>query len=658
MSAARRRAALAVAACALLCGCATKKNLGWEWAEPAASWDEASDDEAVGVVLLAEQRFVFQKLGMYGEARAEVHYHVVQKLLTEAGIDAMATTVPWPKKATLLHLDARTIGPDGTITPLTEEQLFADETKQVDETGASVETNLRRFTFPRVEVGSIIELAWGFEMPGLYTGWQATSVLLGLPIKKYRVEIVVDAAAQPDFMVVNHRTPPRLVDHGDGMQHLVLELTDLPAREREAYAPPSGMTEPWWLYRTIAYRYPPRVFNMNATWDDAVRGRLYHLLVKGKGREGVALKGARPCEGKARCLVEAALDQVRENVAWTGHDAAFDSRSLNDLEPSGAASSAEKALLLWALLDGAGVEARVAGLARANTREVDKSFPHLAWLNHTVVVATVEGAEIWLDPSCGHCRPGELPSWSRGQDALVVFAKSDELKTEWKKAVGRAPPILDERQGRFTARILDDGTAEVHYSFRASGEPALEACRSTRFWDDEDWRSRAGAMVRAWSRAAKLVKSERGLCEKNDAAYTRALEARVPAFAAHAGEEILVPLSFLESPVSLPRHKPRKQDFVVAAPSRWDDELRVQPPPGFTLGPAPAAFEQKVKGASLRVDVAHEEDVLVVRRVLTLEAGTTTREQVKAVGALLEAADLAHRSVVLVRREPPPDPPG
>jgi hypothetical protein len=120
-----------IAALAISAACATAKHLEWQWADLDPKLLEQVDrtDDAVAVTLLSEQRFVFQTLGLYGEGRTEVHYHTVKKLLTEDGVDAAAGTVPWPKKGTLLHLDARTIAPDGTITPVTEEELFADEVK-------------------------------------------------------------------------------------------------------------------------------------------------------------------------------------------------------------------------------------------------------------------------------------------------------------------------------------------------------------------------------------------------------------------------------------------------------------------------------------------------------------------------------------------------
>lgn len=652
--AARALLAALLASLAVSAACASKKTLGWQWAQSEPSWETAGvDDDAAGVVLLSEQRFVFQKLGSYGE-RSEVHFHIVQKLLTEAGIDALAGTVPWPKKGTLLHLDARTISPDGTITAVTEEELFADEVKfGKGDDGEENSANLRRFTFPRVEVGSILELSWAFEMPGLYTGWSDTSILGDLPIKKYRVEIVVDKAARPDLMVVNRTVPPRLVDEGDGMQHLVLELEDLPARRREAYPPSPRASEPWWMYRTIAYRSRTGDQNMNATWNDVVSRPLYRLLVKGEGKEGVALRDAATCAGAASCLVDKALVQVRESVAWSGHDWPFDFRPPNEIEPSGQATSSEKAALLWALLDSAGVPARLAALSRAHTNEVDKTFPHLAWLNHTLVVAKVDGEDVWLDPACEHCARGELPSWSRDREALVAFVSDQRVKTEWKRATGKLPAAPDVNRSRYDVKVGEDGTVEVTFALRSSGAEALDDCHSTRHFDGVDWRQRAAANVRGWSLAGVLVDHTPGTCRKAEGTYGRELRARLPSFAARSGERIFVPLSFLAGPVDLPRHEPRKRDFVVRRPQRWEDEVAIVPPPGWTFAAPPPAFVSKAKGATATLKVERDGEALVLRRVVTLDAGVTARDDLKALRTALDAAaDVAWRSVTLVKATP------
>lgn len=652
--AARALVVVLLAFLAVPAACVTKKTLGWQWAQVEPSWEKAGDDaDSAGVVLLAEQRFVFQRLGSYGE-RSEVHFHIVQKLLTEAGIDALAGTVPWPKKGTLLHLDARTVSPDGTITAVTEEELFADEVKfGKGDDGEENSTNVRRFTFPRVEVGSILELSWAFEMPGLYTGWSDTRILGDLPIKKYRVEIVVDQAARPDLMVVNRTVPPRLVEEGDGMQHLVLELEDLPARHREAYAPSPRTSEPWWMYRTIAYRSRTGDENMNASWNDVASRPLYRLLVKGEGKEGIALRDAATCAGSTSCLVDKALEQVRESAAWSGHDWPFDFRAPNEIEASGEATSAEKAALLWALLDSAGVPARLAALSRAHTNEVDKTFPHLAWLNHTLVVAKVDGEDVWLDPACEHCARGELPSWSRNRDALVAFVSDKRVRTEWKRATGKVPAAPDVNQSRYEVKVAEDGTVEVSFALRSSGTDALDDCRSTRHFDDVDWQQRAAANVRAWSLAGVLVDHAPGTCRKAEGTYARELRARLPSFAARSGERILVPLSFLGGPVDLPRHEPRKRDFVVREPQRWEDELAIVPPPGWTFAAPPPAFVSKAKGATATLKVERDGEALVLRRVVTLDAGVTARDDVKALRTALDAAaDVAWRTVTLVKASP------
>ncbi|MDP2343536.1 MAG: DUF3857 domain-containing protein [Deltaproteobacteria bacterium] len=640
------------AALALIVGaCATKKNLAWEWAvfDPKVLAQASENDDAVAVVLLTDQRFVFQSGGRSRDGRTEVHFHHVIKLLTEAGLDAYSWTMPWPKKGSILHFDARSIAPDGTITPVSEREMFSDEASYgKDSKGAPIAENMRRFAFPRVQVGSMLEVAWAFEMPGYYASWTET-ITGSLPIEKYRAEIVVDQAMQPDLMVINHAVPPRLVDVGDGMQHLVIELDHLPARADEDLSPSTRTTEPWWMYRNIALRFPGKVFPQNSDWSDAVNGSLSGVVLKNKGAADAVLKGRAACGTDAKCLIDAALTQVR-GIPWSGHDdRGFDWKKFKEIEAAGYASSSEKALMLWALLASAGVDVKLAALARAHTLEVDKTFPALNWLNHTVVVARVDGADVWLDPSCEHCGRGELPSWSRGRPAVVGVPADDKVKADWRVVTGKPPPIEDGERHSWALQANADGSVRLAQVLRTSGEDAADSCRNTRDWDQEDWRERAVEAAASASPTAHVEAFTAGVCDRARGTYERTTTSRIAAWSGRdSAGALVVPLPDFRG-IWLPRDKPRKQDVVVASPVVRVHEVSITPPPGFTFGPSPASKTQQVPGGSLLIESARDGDALRVRRTLKLSAGRTPLASAQPLLGLVHASsDLEFATVTLV----------
>jgi len=436
------------------------------------------------------------------------------------------------------------------------------------------------------------------------------------------------------------------------MQHLVFKLHDLPTSRHALFQPSRRAVEPSWLYRTIAYRYPNLVLGMNATWDAAVAYRLRSLVLKNEGTAGVTLRDGLPCGGGPGCVVDRALAHARDTVAWTGFDEASDFRAPKAIAPSDWASSADKATILYALLVHAGVDARLAGLVRAHTHEVDKAFPLLAWRNHTLVVARLGNEDIWLDPSCDLCGRGELTLWSRDRDSLAVFGNGDEMKIEWRRATGRAPALRDVRRTVHAVTLQEQGGAVVASTLSTAGGEALASCRDARDWDADHWRAAVRRVVKDFSRAGELFENKPGICQREGGTDERSLRARLPTFAAAWDDGLVVPLRLLVPPVSLPRRDARQTDFVVASPSERGDELRLVPPPGYAFASVPASFQQQHRRVLVRFELRCDGPALVLLRVVSLAAGATPQAEYPRVRAVLDAAAAVAVRAVSLQKTP------
>ena len=210
---------------------------------PGVPGDEGDDGTGSGaVILLMEQHFLFQRLHEYSDQEhSEIFTHEAIKLESEAGFDNAHVQIAWPKDGTLVQLDARTIAPDGTVTPLSQAELFASEVKVKKD----FQADLRIFEFPRVEVGSILELAYKIDLPGLYTEWNER-IPQDLPIRAYNVDVAVDAVARPAMRVMNAGDvkADETID-GAGMKHVAFSMKNVPPRTSESYSPRWRTREPW-----------------------------------------------------------------------------------------------------------------------------------------------------------------------------------------------------------------------------------------------------------------------------------------------------------------------------------------------------------------------------------------------------------------------------
>jgi hypothetical protein len=638
--------------------CRTEQSIAqWSWADVdalLATHAEQTVQDAPAVIVLRDQRFLFQTLGLYGDGRSEVHTHEVTQIITEAGFEEAQMKLFWPKKGKLVHLDARSIAPDGTITPLDTTELFASEVK-IDTGGEKqAEVEARFFSFPRVEVGSFIEVAYTTTLPGLYSSW-SERIADDLPILDYRIELAVDDVAEPDLRILNSDIKPR-IETRDRMQHISFQMKNVPAVVDESYAPSWRVREPWWIYRTVAYRFPNQLFYMNGDWDDVTDQLL--PMFKGKGLEGAPRADVASCNGDPVCTVTKCNELVRDAAAWSGFDRAFSHRDVSTIVAEKSASAADKALLLYAVLKDAGVDARLAGFARRGTNEVPRDFPSLTWLNHTMVVAVFgDKGALWIDPSCEHCTPGFMPSWVPiGEPALVVWAKDTargkKHQVEWWAIAGQPMPIENVETRTYAVTLEDDGDAKVVLDETRTGESALHWRADTRKDSEDDRRRDARAAVQRLSRAALLDTWEPVTCVPAQGKCTRHLTATLPRFA-HVGRDgVRVPFDLLRSVVHVTKDdedEPRKTDFIVEAPVRVVDELRITAPSGKRIDGAPDAWSANGPLVDVSVSSTREGDVLVVKRETKLSAGKVVRADLAKIERVLERSAALHSNVVTIR---------
>lgn len=600
--------------------CRTERAVAadWRWVDVAdLVKQDAKDDDAAAVVVLRDHRLLFQRLGKWGDSRAELHSHEVIRVLSEAGFERALVRLAWPKKGRLVHLDARTIAPDGTVTPLDAEAAFASSF-QLDEEKSG---DARAFSFPRVDVGSWLELSYTIELDGFYTAW-SDRVTDEIPVREYRLDIVVDDIAQPELRVLNHPAQPTVTLEADGMRHLRLQLKDIPAAVDEPFSPTWRARDPWWIYRTVRYRYPNDEWDLEASWSDAARATS-KLVVKHKGLEQApALDLARCGQGTARdtrCVIDAALAETHRRVVFTGFAPAFALGEVDAVVAAGAADAGGKAALLFALLTNAGVDARLAAVARRGTNEVARDFPSLRWLNHTLVVAVMGDQAVWMDPSCEMCASGTLPSWDPiGADALVVSKKGDKLTASWWALNGQPAPHDNVLTSLWTLTVDERGDARVLLEQRSAGEASLFWRARTRNDVAKDAADDAQRLVRRLSPAATVTSHTPVTCARNTGRCQQRIEAVLPRFAHQDVDGLRVPLSLLRPAVDLVSRRPRRQDYVVSAPLVHEDELTVVPPKGYTIAAPPRS--RSGKGALGAVEIAAEvrSGTLVVKR--------TTRE--------------------------------
>lgn len=605
-------------------GCSTMRELSPHAFDPTvvALAGPAADDpkDADAIILRREARYLVMN-PRRGDGYSEQQLYQTTKILTEAGYTAASEQILLWDDATLVDLRARTITKDG-VFEVDSASVLADSA-----TIAGKQVPTRSVRFPRVEVGAILELSWTLRSKGVRTSlWDRPAERW--PVRVYDAEIVVDRFTQPDLLVNNVDIPLGYTKDADGTQHLKLHIENLKSSASESWRPTPDEIDPWWLYRTIAWRYPDRTFAATSTWGRALRA-MSMLLIDGEGDDGPDLRvvgGASSCAGDATCLIDAALAQVRDDVAFSGFDRFFNVRPLSEVVAGSSANNHEKAVYLWSLLKKAGLSPQLAVLGR-NHAPVNESFPSKAWIDHTVVwvpPSTTRPAGTWIDPSCEHCAAGELPAATLGSRAATVAVVEGDFAKEIKASdfaaiVGRAaPPSVFER--RIDATVDVNGDLKVTTVETAIAGEAMDLQPKVRTAQQKDADADALARITRYTPAARVVDATPWRCDRVAGRCTWQHTAVLPAWAtldtAHPGV-LLLPLPLLPSGPEriLAATRPRTQAVVHDEEVELDEEVRVTPPPGFSFDlQGLKSGEARTEGFSAGITVAVDQGVLVVRR--------------------------------------------
>lgn len=608
-----------VAMCAALAGCAEAHLQPLPFRQWQAGLAADDPQDAAAVVLVHRERYlVVQRPN--APAYMEIQTYKAMKVLSEEGFEEAAAHVFVPSKGRLQDLRARTISADGAHD-VDVSTVLADTFAVAGEEGAT-----RSFQFPRVEVGSILESTTVVRREGAWWAFSGTPVQK-YPVKTYELEIVLDKFATPDLFLDNAKVPLDYTKDPDGTQHLRLTLKDIAASSKEPLRPDNSELHPRWMYRTIEWRYPRYVQQGVSSWSRALGHPFYKILVKHEGTDGLpVLAGANACRGDARCLIEAAVGQTRDDLVLTAFTGDIAMRPIAELVATRTATSHEKALYLWALLKAAGVDVRLAASARRNTARIHESFPSSAPFNHTLVLAP---GGLWLDPSCEHCAVGELPDWSRDTRAVALSVRGGEHGDElWSEGFvdvkGQAGPI-NHRIRRYDVQVRADGDVEVTVEEEARGGDATEVHIDARTWTKKDAEEASLTLAKGRSQAGRSVEATPWTCDRGKGVCRWRHAFRLPGWATidAASGALVVPLEIM----SVQREhwfarKERKQPVVVLENHALTESLRLTPPAGYTIDVTGLPVgEGRAEGYIAAVKVAHEGETLVLTRTDALQAG-------------------------------------
>jgi hypothetical protein len=362
-----------------------------------------------------------------------LHYHSFYeriKVLEEKGKELATVELPyWHGEFKITDIKGRTIHSDGTVIPLD----VKPEDLMVTKAGQT-QLNKRVFTLPSVEVGSILEYRYELRYDdNIFSSpeWQVQQPYFVhkahyafTPAKMFQKggqastsQVLIDKHGDAANTLIWWRLLPTgtdLVQNATG--HFSLDLTDIPPEPDEEWMPPISSL----LYHVQFYYMS--AFTTGDFWvGEAKRWakEVDHFAEPTKPiREAVAGLIAPTDSGldKAKKLYKAV--QALDNTDYSRKKGATELKVLGlheakraeDTWAQKSGSSEDIALLYLAMLRAAGLTAYDMKVVDRERGMFDPSYMNFDQLDDDVIILSLDGKEILLDPGEKMC-PFQTVSW-------------------------------------------------------------------------------------------------------------------------------------------------------------------------------------------------------------------------------------------------------
>ncbi len=361
-------------------------------------------------------------------------YYERIKVLTEKGKSLATIELPYGGSWKVGDIKARTIHPDGTIVPLEgkPEDLLSEKK-------GDLQYGRKVFTLPSVEVGSVLEYSyilryddnhfsspiWDIQRPYYVhkAHYQFTPFKAFMPggADNSTSMFLTDSRGRTVNSLIWWKNLPAGVDiKTDIGGHYTVDVADVPAIPDEEWMPPDRS----YLYRVQFYYKAASSatdfwMNESKLWSKDVEHfaeptKAIHAAVQG------IVAPSDSDEQKARKLYAAV--EALDNTDYSRAKGESEMKALRLKEAKRAedtwnqksGSSNDIALLYLSMLRAAGLTAYPMMVADRSRRIFDPSYMEFDQLDITLVIATIGGKEIALDPGEKMCPFGRL-NWRHAE---------------------------------------------------------------------------------------------------------------------------------------------------------------------------------------------------------------------------------------------------
>ena len=612
-----RRVTLVLALALSGAGCASAPKLRLVDDPRTLVFPKASDYPGADAVYLQREVHLDLLSRWTGQSYVTTDRHDVLAILTEAGYNRANIRVVVPEDGELVELEARTLAADGSAVPVATRDVHDASAWSTDDDGARVYS----FAFPDVKVGSVIEFRYRTRVKGMM--YDRTDYLSDtLPVQYVSVRLSGTSDIRYQTKIYNTDRKWHEEETSTGWA-LTWDARNLPAFSRDDFRPNETFHEPWWAFTIRQFARYNLAFDHNRTWPTAYAGRA-HALYFDHEEHYKGLDAKLPVTPKSSVLekVAAATDWLRQR-GHVSKPGSYPGRKYSALPAKGGLTGVEHTRLLWKLLRDQGLDARYAFTQRRAERLEDRDLPLPSVYPTLLVYLPVQPGlpvPLWLDGACDFCAVGELPSWLRGREAMLLDAERDKPKkakvnVTWLPITGPDAP-MSRVERRYQVSLDVAGTATLQQDRRTIGAEASMEREYRHSKTDKEHNEERERDLRQQLPGATMSTLEFLPLEPSMRVAENRMRATVPRHAHVDGGLALVPLTALTTALGDYFEEPTRVRPIVFRENRvTHDEATYRVPAGWTAQDVPAPVSLETAGVACKAEakVISPQEVRVVR---------------------------------------------
>jgi len=523
---------------------------------------------------------------------------------------------------------ARTIAPDGTVTPFHDQVIDRDIVK-----AKRFRSRAKVFSIPNVQVGSIIEytyrLRYKYKIPEQFQHPERFVFENPMTFPAAKWDIQTDLFVKHErftFTPVNRmnvmefemNVPKKAVRASFGAGGLQFEMENIPAYEEEEYAPPEDATKSW-----MALYYAQDYYGGDGYWLGIAKywSKEYDKYI-GKSkmveREAARLVSPGDTAGEKLRKIYNRVQQIRsldyeeEKLAKERKQEHLkENKNIEDVLVHGYGEGHDVDLLMIGLARAAGFQSFPVKLVSRQTRVFLKDYPNYNQLDALIVEVILPEKLVFFDPASKFCPYGLLP-WTEAEAGGVVIA-TDAAR------VGNTPDTRSQDAVTKTTgelKLSAAGTLQGKLTIVYSGQEALEKRQSAVHQDETSRRTELEKSLKgALFQGADVKLTRSAGWEKSEEPLSVEFEVNIPNYATTVGHGMLIPLSLLHAEQKNPFPSARRtHPIYFEYPFESYEDFRIELPNGVQVEALPNDITVDKKAMIYSISAKNEHGVLTISR--------------------------------------------